>query len=149
MYRVAWLLLVFPFCAISVLTNSVTHHDSLVTRTPRYVRSLGQHSRNRVTGPILSSAFRKRTSLDEDWEEYFFDGPAYFPIQSAALVLVQFYLQVLDQAVRNEVSQTAPMQNFSYRNGNLQLRLLCRQAPLVSHSLSSSSYSRTRSCPSF
>ena len=147
MYRAAWLLLVFPFRSVSAIINPIRYHESLVTIKPRFVRSLGQHSRNAVTGPVLSSTFRKRTILDEDWELYFFDGPAYLPIQTAASVLVHFYLQILEQAVRNELSQTAPLQNFSYRNGNLRLSLLCRQTPLVSHSLSSASYPRTGSCP--
>ena len=149
MYRAAWLLLVFPFLAISYLINPLGHHDPHVTSAPRYVRSLGRHSQNKVTGPVLSSTSRKRINPDEDWEVYFVDGPAYFPIRTAALVLVRFYLEVLEQAVRNEFQQTAPMQNFSYRNGNLRLSFLCRQRPLVSHSLSSASYAYTGSCPYF
>lgn len=149
MYRAAWLLFLFPFYSISAIINPARHHDSFLTLKPGYVRSLAQHSRNRDPGPVLPSTFRKRTNLDENWEVYVFDGPAYLPVQTAALVLTGFYLQILEQAVRNELSQTAPMQNFSYRNGNLRLSFLCRQKPLVSHSLSSASYPRTGSCPCF
>ena len=115
-----------------VLINPIRYHESLVS-TPGYVPSLGQHSRNRVTGPVLSNTLRRRTDLEGDWEVHFFDGPAYFPVESAASVLVQFYLHIMEQAVRNELSQAAPSQHFSYNRGNLRLSFLCRQGPVVSH----------------
>lgn len=105
-------------------------YDDLISRPNDHWIPVQSPSTDATTRVPSSKPLHKRITLGDDWEMYWFDGPAYFPVDTAAKMLVDFYVEVLRQVILNSHSNNPPLNRFSFRKGHIALSCFCRFTPL-------------------
>ena len=123
------MVLITPTSSSPILLELGLNND-LISHPSDDLIPLQSRSTEATTPVPFSKALHKRIILGEDWEVYWFDGPAYFPVDTAAKILIDFYTEVLRQTVLNSVSNRPPLNRFSFRKGHIAFSCYCRWVPI-------------------
>ncbi|KAG6999403.1 hypothetical protein G7Y79_00035g070750 [Physcia stellaris] len=128
-YVSIYVLFITPISSSPILLEHALYND-LVSRASDHLIPLQSRSTEATTPVLSSKALHKRSILGDGWDVYWFDGPAYFPVDTAARVLIDFYIGVLRQTILNAASNRTPLNRFSFRRGHIALSCYCRLGPI-------------------
>lgn len=128
-YVSIYVVFITPISSSPILLELGLYND-LISRPSDHLIPLQSRSTEATTPVASSKALHKRSILGDDWEVYWFDGPAYFPVDTAAKVLIDFYVEVLRQTILNSASNHPPLNRFSFRRGHIAFSCYCRWAPI-------------------
>ena len=127
------LLSIFWIQTTSALARPIHPYGSyydIITSPPEYSSSLVLHPYSKADSSTTSSTLGKRFALEDNWDVHWFDGPAYLPIGTAAMLFADFYTQVMQKTLENTNAGRAPLHQLSFQRGHLSQTWYCRRTPV-------------------
>ena len=105
-------------------------HRGITTSPPEYSSSLDLHPYSKADSSTSSNTLGKRIALEDGWHVHWFDGPAYVPIGTAAKVLADFYIEVMQKSLESTNAGRAPLHQLSFQSGYFSQTWYCRRTPV-------------------